>query len=201
MNHRDEVHSQLLEAGGQTSAFLEPTNALLDGAAAPVELPVEDVAPIVRVLIGASRDDHTNRVATQPSANPGVTVPFVPGDGLRTGARRTDGLGDANSIQDLFELRAVVDLARRDMRGEGESVTVSNQVDLAAESAARVTQCVVVGFFGAPFFPAPAAARDARMDVPSTHQRSQSMRPSASSRICRASRIPSKTFVRRQELK
>lgn len=59
---------------------------------------------------------------------------------------------------------------------------VYNQVDLAPESAARETQGVVLGLFGSPFFPAPAAAREARTDEPSMHQRSQSILPCLSIR-------------------
>jgi hypothetical protein len=60
---------------------------------------------------------------------------------------------------------------------------------------------VVEGLVGAPFFPAPAAAFAARTELPSTHHKSQSMCPSASSRICRASSTRSKTPCRRQALK
>ena len=84
------------------------------------------------------------------------------------------------------------------MDREGKSVTVSDQVELAPESAARAAQCVVGGFVGAPFFPAPAAERDARTIVPSTHHRSQSMCPSASSRTCNAANTRSYTPDRRR---
>ena len=80
-------------------------------------------------------------------------------------------------------------------------MAVSDQVELAPESAARATQRVVGGFVIAPFFPAPAAEREARTTVPSTHHKSQSMWPSASSRTCSACRMRSQTLRRRQELK
>ncbi len=51
MNHRDEVHGQLLEARAQTAALLEPAGARLDGAAAPVEVRVRALAQVVRVLV------------------------------------------------------------------------------------------------------------------------------------------------------
>jgi len=201
MNHGDEVHRQLLEARAQAAALLEPADALLDGATPTIELGVEAVPAVVGVLVATSRDDDADRMAVKPGADAWVAVALVARHAVRTRPRRSEGLEDANPIHDLFELGALVDLPGRDVDREGESVTVSHQVELAAESAARATQCVVAGLFGAPFFPAPAAAREARTVEPSTHQRSQSMWPSASSRICKAARIPSKTFVRRQELK
>ncbi len=201
MNHRDEVHGEFLEAGAQAAAFLEPTDALLDGAAAPVELLVEAVAPVVGMLVATPRDHDTDRVLMEPGADAPIAVTFVSGDRRGPCTRRSNGLADANPAHDFFELRAFVDLSGRDVDGEGKSVTFSNQVEVAAESAARVAQSVVFGFFGAPFFPPPAAAREARTVDPSTHHRSPSMRPSASSRYCNASRIRSNTWARRQELK
>ena len=201
MNHREEVHGELVEAGRQSAALLEPAHALLDGAALPLESLVEAVSAVLGVLVAAAREDDADRVLLQPLADPEVAVTVVAGQALGTGSRRSGWLADAYPVHDLFELSALVDLPGRDMRREGESVTVSNQVELAAGSAARATQCVVSGLLAAPFSPAPAATREARTVEPSAHQRSQSMCPSASSRICRASRIRSKTFVRRQELK
>ena len=200
MNHRDEVHGQPLESCAQATAFLEPADALLDGAALTIELLVEAVPPVVGVLVAAPRNDDADRMAVKPGADARVAVALVARQALWPRPWRTEGLADAHPVQDFFELRALVDLPGRDVDREGESVTVSNRVEFAAESTARAAQCVVFGFFGAPFLPAPAAAREARTVEPSTHQRSQSMWPSASSRICKDSRIRSKILVRRQEL-
>lgn len=196
MNHRQKVDRQLLESGRYPAAFLEPTVALLDRAAAPVRLPIEAHAPVIGVLVATPRDDRADRVPPQPPANAFGAVALVPGDRLRASASP-----DPDPVHDRFEFRALVDLARRGVDGEGDSVTFSNQADLARESAARAAQSVVSGLFGAPLFPAPAAAFDARTELPSTHHRSQSMWPSASSRICSASSTRSNTPLRRQVLK
>lgn len=201
MDHREEVHSQLLESCRQAAALLEPTDALLDAAASPIQLLVEAMPSIVLMLVDASWDDTADRMTTQPLPDAREAVAFVASEARRSSASSSRGSADAHAVHDRFEPLGLVDLPRRDVRGEGESATVSNQVELAAESAARAAERVVFGLFGAPFFPAPAAARDARSVVPSTHQRSQSIRPSASSRICSASRMRSNTLVRRQELK
>jgi hypothetical protein len=196
MNHRQEIDGQLLEPGRDAAALFEPAIALLDRAALTVGLAIEPYSAIVRVLVDAPRDDGPDRVASQPPANPLGAVALV--SGHRCGTLTTT---DAHSIHDRFELRAVVDLPRRDVGGEGNSVTFSNQVDFAPESAARAAQSVVVGLARAPLFPAPAAAFEARTELPSTHHRSQSMWPSASSRICSASSTRSNAPWRRQVLK
>ena len=61
-----------------------------------------------------------------------------------------------------------------DDRREGNGVTVNDQVELASPPASAATQRVVSGLSFA-FFEAPAAAREARTLLPSTHHRSQSM--------------------------
>src|SRR5437899_993773 len=151
MNHRDEVHGQLLEARAQSSALLEPAHALFNGAASPIERLVEAVPAVLGVLVAATRNDHANRMAMEPRADAGVAVALVARQTRGSRSRWPHRLPDANPIHDFFELRALVDLSGRDVDRERESVTVSNQVELAAESAARANQCVVSGPLGAPF--------------------------------------------------
>jgi hypothetical protein len=130
-----------------------------------------------------------------------LAVGLVACNGSGAATRSSEGLPDLHPVHDSFEVLRLVRLPRGDVRREGDSATVSNQVDFAPESAARATQCVVFRLFGAPFLPAPAAALDARIELPSTHHKSQSMYPSSSNRIWSASRIRSNTPSRRQELK
>jgi hypothetical protein len=97
-----------------------------------------------------------------------------------------------------------VDLSRRHLRGDGKSLTVNNHVDFASESASRAPQCMVAGFFRSAaeaFFDAPAADREARTLLPSMQNRSQSIFPSRSSRIWRASKIRSYVPLERHWLK
>src|SRR5712692_3641996 len=110
MNHRDEVHGQLFEARAQAAALLEPPHALLDGTTASVELRVEPVPAVVRILVAAPRDDDADRMAMQPRADARVAVALVARDALRPRARRSRELADANPVHDRFELRALVDL-------------------------------------------------------------------------------------------
>ena len=201
LNHGEEVHGILLETSGHATALLEPADALLDDAAHAIGRLVEAHAAVVRALVRATRDDRPDRMVAQPLTDARVTVALVSGHRSGPGAWPSQRLGDADPVQDRFELRRLVDLPGRDVDREGKAVAVSDQVELAPESAARAPQCVVVGLERAPFFPAPAADFEARTELPSTHQRSQSMYPSASSRICRTSRMRSNTPARRQELK
>lgn len=64
-------------------------------------------------------------------------------------------------------------LPGRDLDRQGQAVAVGPQVDLRAETAAGAAQGVVGRLTGYFFFDdAPAAARLARMEEPSTHPRS-----------------------------
>src|SRR5205814_748592 len=121
------------------------------------EQTIEAIPAVIGMLIAAARDHGLDRVATQPVTDRLIAVALVSRERLRTLPAP-----DPDPIHHRFELRALVDLARRDVDGEGKAAAVSDQVELAAESAARATQCVVGGLFSAPFFPAPAAERDAR---------------------------------------
>src|SRR5437762_4604415 len=174
MNHREEVDGQLLEPGRDTPALLEPAGALFDGATAAVGAAIELMSAIVGPLVLAARDDHSNGMAMQPVPDATVAIALVARHRGRALPRRPARLSDRHAVHDRVDLRRLVDLARRDVRGEGNAATVSDQVELAPESAARATQRVVGGFSGAPFFPAPAAAREARIELPSMPPRSQS---------------------------
>ncbi len=65
----------------------------------------------------------------QPGTDARVAVALVARHGFGTRPRRAERLTDVHSAHDFFELRAFVDLPGRDLDGEGESVTVSNQVE------------------------------------------------------------------------
>ena len=139
------------------------------------------------LLIRPHWDHGSDCVPSKPRANARIAVSLVPSHGSRSLAWTANGLRNAYSIHDEFELSRFVPLPGCHLSGEGQAVAVSDQVEFAAKSAARAAQTVVFWLLGAPFFPAPAAARLARTLLPSTHHRSQSMHPSESRRICRAS--------------
>ncbi len=141
---------------------------------------------MVSFLVRALRDHRLDSVLPEPVTDAGIAVSLVTGKATRTGAPT-----NPHRIHQPFELRRLVSLSGGDFRGKGQTSAVSNQVQLAAESASRAAQSVVFGLLFAPFLPPPAAARLARIDEPSTHQRSQSIFPSASSRIWSCSRIRS----------
>lgn len=103
-------------------------------------------------------------------------------------------------MNQIRELGRFVRLARGEDKGQGKAVSVSNQVEFAAPSAAAAAQRVVVGFTvesAPPFLRAPAAERDARTLEPSTSHKFQSIFPFLSRRIRSALRILSKVPSRR----
>ena len=147
-------------------------------------------------LVTALGDHRLDSVSPQPATDARIAVSLV-----ASNASRTRAPTDPHRIHQSFELRRLVSLSGGDFRGKGQTSAVSNQVQLAAESASRAAQSMVFGLFFAPFLPPPAAARLARIDEPSTHQRSQSIFPSVSSRIWSRSRIRSNRPSRRQRRK
>ena len=151
---------------------------------------------MVSFLVRALGDHRLDSVSPQPATDAGIAVSLVTGNAARTGAST-----NPHRIHHSFELCRLVSLSGGDFCGEGQASAVSNQVQLAAESASRAAQSVVFRLLFAPFLPPPAAARLARIDEPSTHQRSQSIFPSASSRIWSRSRIRSNRPSRCQRRK
>src|SRR5574341_380400 len=118
MNHRQEVDGELLEAGCDPAALLDPAHTLLDRMAPAIDLAIEPHSAIVGILVAAPRDHGPDRMAPQPLANAHRTVGLVPGQGLGATAPP-----DLHPVHDRFELRALVDLAGRDMDRERDSVT------------------------------------------------------------------------------
>ena len=157
MNHGQEIHRQLLEPGRHASALLEPTDALLDRAAASVGLAIEPHAAIVGVLGTPSRNHRPDRVSPQPLVNARGALGLVPGH--RLGTLTTP---DLDPVHDRFELRALVDLPRRDVDREGDSVTFSNQVELAPESAAPSPVKRVSTMSSLPSPSTPSASRESQ---------------------------------------
>lgn len=205
-DHGQEVDGKLLESCSDPSSFFEPTDALLDDAPASIGGLVEQERSTLMVgsLVVPLRDHGTDAVLPEPLANARVAVSFVPGQTVGPRPGPSEGLGDGNALHHRLDPRGIVDLTGGDFRREGKALTVSDQVDFAAESAPRAAQSVVSGFLAMlpeTFFGAPAAAREARMCVPSIHHKSQSMWPSRSSRIWRASKIRSKLPFFRHVLK
>ena len=146
---------------------------------------------MTRLLVRAHGNNGADRAPAKPISDAPIAVSLVAGDGGRASARRPERLRNTHRFHEGFELRRLVTLSRRHFDGKWQAVTVSDQVEFGPESAARAAQRVVFGLFRPPFSPAPAADRLARTLLPSTHHMSQSMRPSASSRICKASKMRS----------
>ncbi len=83
----------------------------------------------------------------------------------------------ADLIQQRLEVARVSLFARRQHDGQREAMAVAGEVYFGSQSAPASAETVVWRFLRAPFFPAPLAARVARIDVESTIQVSRSMKP------------------------
>jgi hypothetical protein len=207
LKHAMEVHGQFLESRTDAPQLLEPTDALLSHAASaigPLIKPDRRIVPGVLVLL--VWDHRLDLLLGQPVADPLYAIPFVSGQ-LPGFMSASAGLPPSSDQQrdrlpdDRLGPRRLVDLARGDFDGKGSALTVSDHVEFRSKSAFAAAQCVVGGFVGVPletFLSAPAAARAARTDEPSTHHSSQSMYPLLSSFTCKASMMTAKTPLLRQ---
>src|SRR4051812_34218376 len=72
----DDVDGELLVAGAQAAALLEPADHALDPAALAVAGLVE---ALLARLVGARRDDRLDPPPPQPAADARVAVALVPG--------------------------------------------------------------------------------------------------------------------------
>src|SRR6476660_3725180 len=205
-----EVHGQLLEPGADAAELLEPADALLGDRSAAVGHAVEpDRRVVPGVLVVLVRDHRLDLLTAQPVAHALHAVALVAGQSpglvpaLASPASAADQ-GRDRLPDDRLGPRRFVDLPGGDFDGKRSSRTVSDHVELRSKPAAAAAQRVVGGLVGvAPetFLSAPAAARAARTDEPSTHHSSQSMYPLLSSLTCNASMIAANTPLLRQRRK
>src|SRR5215203_515594 len=198
-----KVHCQFLEARADPPELLQPSDALLGDAAAPVRHAVEPCRGVVAgVLVVLVRDHRLDLLIGQPVAHAPHAVALVAGElpGLATTpAPPSPPSPPSDQRRDRSPDDRLVDLPGADFDGQGSARTVSDHVELRSKPAAAAAQCVVGGLVAVSletFLSAPAAARAARAartDEPSTHHSSQSMYPSSSSLTCNASMMEAKT--------
>lgn len=109
-------------------------------------------------LITALRHVRSNGVASHQRFDARIDVDHVAGHLTWPSSRYADRLRHAHDAHGRIELRPPVDLAAITLAAR-DNMTVSGQVESAAESIARATQCVARGFLSAPQTSAPAASR------------------------------------------
>lgn len=196
-HHTHELHRHLLESSADASAFLQPADGLSDDAPSSSGPLVEHRAAIVtQQLLVVTRDKRCNAVSAQPVTDTMITIALVTREHRRPLVWRSEGLRNRDLVHHGLDAGRDVHLSVGDFNFQRQASTVSNQVKLAAESASRQAQSMVLRLTRVPmaaFFPAPAAARADRTDEPPMHQRSLSISPSASSRMWRASQVSGRT--------
>lgn len=180
MNHREfqhpeEVGRQLLVAGRNPPAALQPADAPFNHVP-PSVLPL--VQPHTR-LVASTRNHRLNPSPRQPLPDPWVAVSLVTRHRIRSTPTT-----NAHRVHQRFKARRLVALSRRHQRAQRHAVAIGHQMKLRAKASAGSSQGVVTRFCFAPFLPAPAADLSARMFEPSTSNTLQSIRPSSSSSRC-----------------
>ena len=134
MNHSQEVDGELLEAGREASALLQPADDALDDAAPAVGWPVE---PGVRPLVRARRDHRANPSPPQILPDGRIAVALVAGQRLGPGpGTATTTRGEPNASEDRLDLLRLVRLSGRERGDERDAVAADQEVELGAEAAA-----------------------------------------------------------------
>lgn len=148
LHHREEVNGEFLKPRADPTAFLQPADRLLDDAAAPVGLLVEDGTAVVpQLLVFPSRDQRLDAVLPKPVPHTVVAVAFVARQSLWPLAWPSNRLRDSDLIHHRLDARRFVRLTGSHFDRQRQAPTVSNQVELAAESASRAAQRVVFRLF------------------------------------------------------
>src|SRR5258708_821433 len=196
-----KMNGQFLETRSDAAALFQPADALLDDGALAIGPLIElhRRIPAGRLVV-LVRNHRTDALLFEPVADALHAIAFV--------AHQLAGLftasvlprGDERGHQRL-KARRFVHLASAELEARGSSLAVSNKREFGPNPASAAAQSVVGRFVGMAlktFLSAPAAARAARTLLPSTHHRSQSIRPCWSSLICSVSMMRAKTPFLRQ---
>jgi hypothetical protein len=147
---------------------------------------------MIGALVVSLGNHGSTSVISGPLANARIALPLVPREAVGAHTRAVQWLSDRDPIHEDLHSRGVLDQSSGYFDGEGKALTVSNQVDFAAESASQAAQSVVWGGFELALetvFEAPAAAREALTFEPSMQKGSELLLQSRSRRICKAWKI------------
>ena len=197
-----KVNGQFLKTSADSSSFFKPSDALLDHASATVCGSIElDASIVPSPLILFVRNHRADAARFEPRSDTLGSVCFVSRQTVRAATRPASKLRNAGGVEQRLDTRGFMLLAWRQLRDQRSAFAVSNQMKLGSETASAAPQRMVGRFAlvsAGTFLLAPAAARAARICVPSTHHKSQSILPSRSSRICSASRMRWNAPSRRQ---
>src|SRR5687768_6165652 len=156
LHHGEEVDGELLEAGGEPSALLEPADDALDDAAPAVGRRVE---ARVRALVGARRDHRADPPPAQVAPHGAIAVALVSGE--RVGASPRPAAAPPRQVdpaEQRLDLARLMGFAWGEERGEGDPTAIDQEVELGAEPAARAAERVI-GRLTGDVFPPPCDAR------------------------------------------
>lgn len=186
MNHRNRdqptiVDGQFLEPGCDGSAFFQPANAALNDIPGAIGQPIiahwSPRSPATQAF--AWGNHRANAPLAQPVSNTPRVIAFIAGHLLRSRSRTAPALRNDDLGHQPFKRRCLVGLPSRDADGEGDSPAIDDEMEFSSEAATGSTERMIGRFVGIEsfFFRAPAAARLARICVPSMFHCCQSRWP------------------------
>jgi hypothetical protein len=156
LHHGEEVDGELLDAGGEPSALLQPADDALDDAAPAVGRLVE---ARVRTLVRAGRDHGPDAAPAQVAPDGAIAVALVARERAGAGPRPTGAPArEVDPAEQRLDLARLVGLAGGEERDEGDPAAVDQEVELGAEPAARAPERVI-GRLTGDVFPPPCDAR------------------------------------------
>lgn len=154
----------LFKSRHNSAALFKPADATLYYVASAILLAIEfQWSARTRLLAFALWYRRLDAFLAEPLPNPVCIVGFVTGQCFGTLSRPPHFAGNADCIHGLLEEGRLVALSRADLGGQGQSLSIGNQVYFGRESASALPKGVILRFVRVPFLTsllgAPPAAR------------------------------------------
>ena len=149
MKHAQVVQPQLLVAGGDPAALLQPTHAAFDQVALTIRLVVERCRPR---LVAAVCDDRCDATLLEKLADPTGGVSLVASE-LGGPVGHPVGVAQLREVlHQRDDVLGLVFLAGTDLDAQGQPLPLTDQVELGAEAAPAAAQGMVRPLAGGDFF-------------------------------------------------
>lgn len=145
LHNREEGDGELLEPLANATAFLQPADRLLADAATPVGLPVEDGSAVMSaLLVFRARNQRLDAALPKLVPHTVVAVAFVTSQSLWPLAWPPCRPRNCDLIHHRLDACGFPRLPGGHFDRQRQASTVSDQVALAAESASRAAQSVLL---------------------------------------------------------
>jgi hypothetical protein len=154
-NHASVILRGLFKTRKDAATFFQPANESFDDVALTVCFTVPFDAAGIAILVALAGDHRLDAGVEEVLVDPRGAITLVARQHQRFGDRLIVAASKVDAFQERFQSGRFVILTSRQMKVEGISVGIAEEVDLRRKPAPAAAESVIVGFFGIPFFPPP----------------------------------------------